>query len=90
MFRYCPCLLLISGDLQNLGGRMCFNAWGGTVLCGAMMIWLAHFIYIFVVLVFKSCARQFKNKNKNCTIIIIKINTKNIITDSKRLIRMIL
>eukprot|EP00080_Pristionchus_pacificus_P021667 PDM81687.1 sfxn-2 [Pristionchus pacificus] len=28
-----------TGDLQNLGGRMCFNAWGGTVLCGAMMIW---------------------------------------------------
>ncbi|GMT07438.1 hypothetical protein PENTCL1PPCAC_29612, partial [Pristionchus entomophagus] len=28
-----------TGDLQNFAGRMCFNAWGGTVLCGAMMIW---------------------------------------------------
>ncbi|PAV84296.1 hypothetical protein WR25_16871 [Diploscapter pachys] len=26
-------------DLQNLAGRMCFNVWGGTMLCGAMMIW---------------------------------------------------
>lgn len=28
-----------TGDLQNLGGRMCFNVYGGTILCGAMMIW---------------------------------------------------
>ncbi|GMR60801.1 hypothetical protein PMAYCL1PPCAC_30996 [Pristionchus mayeri] len=28
-----------TGDLQNFAGRMCFNAWGGTILCGAMMIW---------------------------------------------------
>ncbi|EPB71172.1 tricarboxylate carrier [Ancylostoma ceylanicum] len=28
-----------TGDLQNFAGRMCFNVWGGTMLCGAMMIW---------------------------------------------------
>lgn len=28
-----------TGDLQNLAGRMCFQVPGGTVLCGAMMIW---------------------------------------------------
>jgi hypothetical protein len=28
-----------TGELQNLGGRMCFNVYGGTILCGAMMIW---------------------------------------------------
>uniref|UniRef100_A0A1I7WU52 Cytochrome P450 n=1 Tax=Heterorhabditis bacteriophora TaxID=37862 RepID=A0A1I7WU52_HETBA len=28
-----------TGDIQNFAGRMCFNAWGGTMLCGAMMIW---------------------------------------------------
>lgn len=33
-----------TGDLQNFAGRMCFNVWGGTTLCGAMMIW---FVFIF-------------------------------------------
>ncbi|WKY16630.1 hypothetical protein Q1695_001347 [Nippostrongylus brasiliensis] len=28
-----------TGELQNFAGRMCFNVWGGTMLCGAMMIW---------------------------------------------------
>ncbi|CAJ0584006.1 unnamed protein product, partial [Mesorhabditis spiculigera] len=28
-----------TGELQNLPGRMCFNVYGGTMLCGAMMIW---------------------------------------------------
>lgn len=28
-----------TGELQNFAGRMCFNVWGGTLLCGAMMIW---------------------------------------------------
>uniref|UniRef100_A0A915PCS7 Sidoreflexin n=1 Tax=Setaria digitata TaxID=48799 RepID=A0A915PCS7_9BILA len=28
-----------TGQLQTLPGRMCANAWGGTMLCGAMMLW---------------------------------------------------
>ncbi|MCP9266113.1 Sideroflexin [Dirofilaria immitis] len=28
-----------TGQLQTLLGRMCANAWGGTLLCGAMMLW---------------------------------------------------
>ncbi|KAL3981993.1 tricarboxylate carrier family protein [Acanthocheilonema viteae] len=28
-----------TGQLQTLPGRMCANAWGGTLLCGAMMLW---------------------------------------------------
>uniref|UniRef100_F1L372 Sidoreflexin n=1 Tax=Ascaris suum TaxID=6253 RepID=F1L372_ASCSU len=28
-----------TGELQNLAGRMCANVYGGTILCGAMMIW---------------------------------------------------
>ncbi|EFO22533.1 hypothetical protein LOAG_05950 [Loa loa] len=28
-----------TGQLQTLPGRMCANAWGGTFLCGAMMLW---------------------------------------------------
>ncbi|VDK41728.1 unnamed protein product [Anisakis simplex] len=28
-----------TGELQNIAGRMCANVYGGTILCGAMMIW---------------------------------------------------